>query len=230
MNVVAPSLGLLVSAVATRAGLIAVLLSLTACALFSSGGAGYPLRDRGLVPELPAQQEATAVVRVARGAVVEEYILALRASSSEVQAALLSPQGVPQYQIHFNERRREYSTQVYAGELLSAAILADYLQLIYLSEAKIGAALKKRWCIEDIFAQNTPQAVVEPAKRVRRLLQDCDTQKRSSAYLIRYSGSAPWFGEIEINDVFRAQTVTMTVLEAKKLDNKRLKAGNALSE
>lgn len=186
---------------------LSVVLALSGCAALLGSHADYPLRERNLLPALPVSQEVTATLRMSRGDITEEYILALRVTQEGVRAALLSPQGVPQFRLWLQNGTREESSQAPSGELLTAALLADYLQLVYLSEAGINGALKKGWCMEGGLKSNEKSSTQE-----RHLLRACDTQQPTSAYRIRYTGPKPWYNSIEILDAPRGQTLVMTLL------------------
>lgn len=194
------------------------ILALCSCAAFSGKQADYPLLSRTLAPVLPMEQEATATLRVSRGDSTEEYILALRATREGLRAALLSPHGVPQFTVYFQNGERKKSTQANTGELLTATLLADYLQLIYLSEDSISKVLKKDWCLQTRLETGVG-STRESGPLERHLLRGCSAEQPLPAYRVRYAGSAPWYGTIEILDVPRGQKVTMTILDTNHREN-----------
>lgn len=187
--------------------LVSLVLLSGGCAGLSGLGKASPLlRDRTTFV-LPAAAELTAVVTMASAGTVEEYLLALHSGREAFQGAMLTPAGMNVANFDFSPSRQDITTQMALGDLLSPAQLMAYLELVYTPLTALRTALRDGWCIAE-------------EHRVRHFLRTCGDAASAPIYTIHYSGDAPWYATIRVQDRLQNRVLTLKILEV----------GNVLSE
>lgn len=177
---------------------------LSGCAGLAQWRDSAPLRSDREVFLLPAAAELSAAVTLSAREVSEEYLLALHSGREAFQGALLTPAGINVANLDFSAKKQAIATVVSMGELLSPAQLVAYLELIYSPVATLRNALKDGWCLEEGTAQ-------------RHFFSACDGAVPQPAFSIRYSGDAPWYATITLQDHQQHRVLQVRVLEVSNV-------------
>jgi hypothetical protein len=129
----------------SRLGVLLALLCIAGCGTLPAPASTLPLSPVSCTEAFPGPWEINAALRLSRGAVVENFLLALTTAGSSPVLALLTPQGIPLYRFGCIEGEWSESRQARLDLLVDPDRLIAWLQLIYLDEGRVSAVLRPGW-------------------------------------------------------------------------------------
>lgn len=152
------------------------------------------------IGEFPLNQEVQLAVQLRRGEQQENYLVALNTQRGAFSLVLLTPQGLPAYQLSQSGAELRLSTQTFASELLSPADWLAYLQLVFSTYPQSAAGLERGW----LRQRELGQALYLCCKNTDTFTPVID---------VRYTGEKPWYRAISLTDARNATVMMIQVLE-----------------
>jgi hypothetical protein len=171
----------------SRLGVLFAMLCFAGCGTLPTPASTLPLSPVACTQVFPSHWEINAALRLSRGAVAENFLLALATPGSTPELALLTPQGIPLYRFACSQEEWSVSRQARLDLLVEPERLIAWLQLIYLDEARVSAVLRPGW---DWLEEGSRREFQRPGS---------GAGSRQSIIIERI-GSGPWYESASLVD------------------------------
>lgn len=176
-----------------------ILFAMCVAGCAALGGKGSPPVDqRKLYPALPQGYEVRFAVQLREGEFSESYLLAVSSRIEAIRMMLVTPQGLPVYEVRTSIEGMQLQRLSPMRPLLTPDKVVQLMLMVYSKKEDAQLALNSGWTLQSVSGS--------------RLYRFEDNE--SGQVDVVYEGESPWYREVLIIEPAKTMTIKIRTLEA----------------